>query len=228
MHQAGTNYADAAEVQVYDSRMQKLRNIKEEIESIINCLGLTPGQTILDFGSGTGEFAFEAAQRCARVFAVDVSPAMLEFARRKAKLRGIKNVEFHQAGFLTYNHSGGPLDAGFSQLALHHLPDFWKMIALKRIFAMLKEGGKFYLRDIVYSFAVGNYMNFFHEWVDGVRQVAGEELACDIKRHIRDEYTTLDWIMEGLLEKAGFTINSASYDEGYMAVYVCTASLRNY
>jgi len=94
IHQVGTNYADAAEVQVYDSRMQKLRNIKEEIESIINCLGLTSGQTILDFGSGTGAFALEAAQRCAKVFAVDISPAMLEFTRQKAKLRGIKNVEF--------------------------------------------------------------------------------------------------------------------------------------
>jgi hypothetical protein len=34
--------------------------------------------------------------------------------------------------------------------------------------------------------------------------------------------------MEGLLERAGFTINSASYDGGYMAVYVCTAALRHY
>jgi len=86
---------------------------------------------------------------------------MLNFTRRKAELRGIKNIEFHQAGFLTYDHHGEPLDAVVSQLALHHLPDFWKMIALKRIFAMLKEGGKFYLRDVVYSFPVDNYMDFF-------------------------------------------------------------------
>ncbi|RJQ31585.1 MAG: class I SAM-dependent methyltransferase [Peptococcaceae bacterium] len=128
---------------------------------MISCLGLTSNQTIIEFGTGTGDFALEAAQCCARVFAIDISPAMLNFTRRKAELRGIKNIEFHQAGFLTYDHHGEPLDAVVSQLALHHLPDFWKMIALKRIFAMLKEGGKFYLRDVVYSFPVDNYMDFF-------------------------------------------------------------------
>jgi ubiquinone/menaquinone biosynthesis C-methylase UbiE len=143
MRQIGTDYADAAEVQAYDSRMQKLRNVKEETKSIISSLGLASDQTILDLGTGTGDFALAAAQRCARVFAVDVSPAMLDFARRKAEMRGIKNIEFHQAGFLTYEHRGEPLNAVVSQLALHHLPDFWKLIALKRIFAMLKEGESF-------------------------------------------------------------------------------------
>jgi len=71
---------------------------------------------------------------------------------------------------------------------------------------MLKEGGKFYLRDVVYSFSVDYYKDFFREWVDGARRVAGEELACDMQTHIRDEYTTLDWIMEGLLKKAEFTM----------------------
>jgi hypothetical protein len=51
MRQIGADYADAAEVRAYDSRMQKLRNVKEEIGSIINCLCLTSNQTILDFGT---------------------------------------------------------------------------------------------------------------------------------------------------------------------------------
>ena len=65
MRQIGTDYADYAEVQAYDSRRQKLRNIKEEVGSIINCLSFTSDQTIFNFGNGTGEFALEAAQRCA-------------------------------------------------------------------------------------------------------------------------------------------------------------------
>ena len=90
MRQIGTDYADAIEVQAYDSRMQKLRNIKEETKDIISSLGLTSNQTVLDLGAWTREFALEASQFCAKVFAVDVSPAMLSFARQKARLRGIK------------------------------------------------------------------------------------------------------------------------------------------
>jgi putative AdoMet-dependent methyltransferase len=42
-------------------------------------------------------------------------------------------------GFLNYEHNGPPLDMIVSNLALHHLPDFWKMIALKRIHEMLHK-----------------------------------------------------------------------------------------
>lgn len=55
---------------------------------------------------------------------------------------GAGTDEFLPGGFLTYQHQGPPLDAVVTQIALHHLPDFWKQIALLRIFDMLKEGGK--------------------------------------------------------------------------------------
>ncbi|MCX9029578.1 MAG: class I SAM-dependent methyltransferase [Candidatus Methanoperedens sp.] len=41
---------------------------------------------MLEFGTGTGSFAIEAAKHCAKIFAVDISHQMLEFARRKAKI----------------------------------------------------------------------------------------------------------------------------------------------
>jgi hypothetical protein len=47
---------------------------------------------------------------------------------------------------------GAPLGAAVTQIALHHLPDFWKQIALIRIAGMLKDGGRLCLRDMVYSF----------------------------------------------------------------------------
>jgi hypothetical protein len=54
---------------------------------------------------------------------------MLGHARKKAAFRGIANIDFLQGGFLTYQHKGAPLDAIINQLALHHLPDFWKQVA---------------------------------------------------------------------------------------------------
>ncbi|VVB88417.1 putative cobalt-precorrin-6B C(15)-methyltransferase (decarboxylating) [uncultured archaeon] len=111
MKQVGTDFTNETEVGAYDARMQKLRNIKEETEMILSLLHITQDQILLDIGCGTGEFTITAAGRCRKVIAADVSLPMLEFARRKAEKRGVKNIEFHNAGFLTYGHSEKPVDA---------------------------------------------------------------------------------------------------------------------
>lgn len=222
MKQVGTDYSDVAKVQAYDTQMKKLRDINKENKTIIKNLDLISKHTIIEFGTGTGNFAIEAARRCKKVFAIDVSTGMLACAEKKAGMNGISNIEFHNAGFLTYEHKEEQVDAIVSQLALHHLPDFWKLIALKRISGMLKTGGKFFLKDTVYSFDVNTYETFFNNLIDNIRRAGGLELSDDMKIAIRDEYSTLDWIMEELLEKAGFSINKAEYSEGFMAVYLCT------
>lgn len=222
MQQVGTDYTDEAQVEAYDRQMQRLRDVNEETEAIIKSINLKRNETILEIGTGTGSFAIEAAKHCEKVIAIDVSPKMLEFAQQKAQMMGIANVEFNHAGFLTYGHTGEPFDAVVSQLALHHLPDFWKIIALRRIFEMLKDGGKLYLRDTVYSFDVDNHKNFFDNLIDRVKNAHGVEFACDFEIATREEYTTLDWIMEGLLKRAGFSIEKADYSEGLWAVYVCS------
>jgi putative AdoMet-dependent methyltransferase len=196
MKQVGTDYSNQSEVEFYDEKMQKLRDIKEETENIIEELGIDSDHTVLEIGIGTGEFALSAANFCKKVIALDVSSTMLEYAKKKAAKRGISNLEFHHAGFLTYEHNGTSVDAVVSQLALHHLPDFWKLIALKRIFSIMQNHGRFFLKDIVYSFDVENYREFFTDWVSGIHKVAGTELAQDLQFAIRDEYSTLDWIME--------------------------------
>ncbi len=78
------------------------------------------------------------------------------------------------------------------------------------------------MRDTVNSFDVGNYKNFFNNMIDRIKDAADAELTRDFEIAVREEYTTLDWIMEGLLKKAGFSIDKADYFEGFMAVYICT------
>lgn len=132
MKHAGTDYNDIAQVQAYDAEMQKLRDIEKENGEIFMALNLTSDQTLIEFGTGTGNFAIASARQCKKVFAIDVSPQMLDFAQNKASTNEVFNIEFYNAGFLTYEHHGKKVDAVVSQLALHHLPDFWKLIALKR------------------------------------------------------------------------------------------------
>jgi SAM-dependent methyltransferase len=115
----------------------------------------------------------------------------------------VSNVEFIQGGFLTYHHKGAPLDAVVTQIALHHLPDFWKQIALMRMSGMLKDGGKFCLRDVVYSFDIQKHESFFEGFISKASEAAGPKFAENIEAHIKNEYSTLDWIMKGMIERAG-------------------------
>lgn len=222
MKQVGTDYDNKSQVSSYDKKMQKLRDIKKETENIIEVLVISPDHTVLEIGTGTGEFALSAANLCKKVIALDVSQTMLEYAKEKAVERSICNLEFHHAGFLTYEHNGAPVDAVVSQLALHHLPDFWKLIALQRICCIMKDQGRLYLKDTVYSFDVHKYREFFNDLVSSIHRLAGKEIAEDVQLAIRDEYSTCDWVMEEILKRAGFNIDEKEYLEGFIAVYICT------
>ena len=50
----------------------------------------------------------------------------------------------------------------------------------------------------------------------------GEEMRKELETHIRQEYSTFDWVMEGMLKNAGFKIDTANYMEGFFANYLCT------
>jgi putative AdoMet-dependent methyltransferase len=208
--------------EIYDRNMQKFRDVQGEIVEILDFLDLQPDQSILEVGTGTGEFALAAARCCRKVYAVDLSAGMLRYAEKKARTRGVVNVEFLQGGFLTYRHEGEPLNGIVSQIALHHLPDFWKQIALLRIAGLLAEGGKLCLRDVVYSFDPRSHETFFGEFISKASERAGPQFARSISEHVRNEYSTTDWIMQGMIERAGFEIERAALSRGFFALYLCT------
>jgi putative AdoMet-dependent methyltransferase len=47
------------------------------------------------------------------------------------------------------------------------------------------------------------------------------KLAGQTAMHIKEEYSTLDWIMEGLLERAGFSIGKTYKPDGMTTAYLC-------
>jgi hypothetical protein len=46
-------------------------------------------------------------------------------------------------------------------------------------------------------------------------------MAKDYILHIKEEFSTFDWVIEGLIEKAGFRIEEAFHENGFIATYPC-------
>ena len=72
---------------------------------------LQPSGTVVDIGSGTGRSTFKLAQRAARVIGVEPERAMRAVAERKARERGIANVEFLAASKEAIPLPDGSVDA---------------------------------------------------------------------------------------------------------------------
>jgi ubiquinone/menaquinone biosynthesis C-methylase UbiE len=199
--QKGTDYNNIKEVEIYCENMQQLRDIKKEIADIIELTGLDRSKNVLEIGIGTGEFTVELSKHCNFIYGIDISEIMLDYAREKAKKRKRENIELKKAGFLSYKHEGKIIDIILTQLAFHHLPDFWKVIALKKMYKLLEKGGKLYIHDVVFSFDLKNYQDYINSFINETGKRSGERIKEEIRLHIKDEYSTFDWILESMIEK---------------------------
>ena len=190
---------------------------------LVQSLGLSRGSTVVDLGAGTGQFALAAAEAFARVIAVDPSPVMLSLLREKAAVRSAP-LEIVEGGFLTYEHAGEPPDLVYSRYALHHLPDFWKAIALGRIRRMLRPQGMLRLWDVVYHFTADDAEDRIEQWCATGSTDDGEWSRAELEEHVRDENSTFTWLLEPMMLRAGFEIRNASYsDDGFFAKYLLAA-----
>src|SRR5205823_1621722 len=135
----------------------------------------------------------------------------------------VENVECVQAGFLGYEHQGDRADFVYSRNALHHLPDFWKALALERIAQVLKPAGVLRLRDLVFAFEPTESDRFIADWLEGAPADPDDGWTrAELEHHLRDEHSTFSWLLEALLEHAGFETHDVSYDPSRLyGAYVC-------
>jgi ubiquinone/menaquinone biosynthesis C-methylase UbiE len=223
---AGRENLDPAHVARYDGKMYG--EAAAELAAL-RAAGLSEDATVIDMGAGTGQFTLAAAGAVRKVFAVDVSPVMLEHLRTKLRNRGVGNVECVAGGFLTYEHAGEPADLVYSRFALHHLPDFWKARALVRMAGMLKPGGVLRLSDVVYGFEPAEAEACLEQWMSETASdaVEGGWTRAELEEHVRDEHSTFTWLLEPMIVKAGFEIEQADYSEDWIvASYRCVKTAR--
>ena len=81
-----------------------MRDIDGENRIILDLLKLPPDGSVMEIGTGTGALIRMAAKQCAHAVGIDISPVMLKYAQMQAESEGLSNIEFHQAGFLSYEY----------------------------------------------------------------------------------------------------------------------------
>jgi SAM-dependent methyltransferase len=211
---AGPEHLDPEYVSRYDA---KTRLDLEAALVLLRRHGLGDDVTLVDLGCGTGLLAAAAASEARRVVGVDPSPAMLEVARRRSG-----TIEWVEAGFLTYEHEGDAPQLVHSRHALHHLPDFWKGVALARIHELLAPDGVLVLRDLVYDFDPVEADRRIEDWLAGAAPTPEEGWTRgELEQHVRDEHSTFAWLQETLLERTRFEIVEREVRAGIYTTYVC-------
>ena len=125
-------------------------------ETMLDMCGITQGSRVLDVAAGAGEQTLAVARRIGdkgHVLATDISPNILAFASREAKLAGFNNVGTHVLdGESLADLETDAFDAIISRVGLIYFPDQQKALAGMK--HQLKKGGK--VAAMVYSTADRN------------------------------------------------------------------------
>ena len=111
---------------------------------------LKPGERVVDVGSGTGMDSLIAAGMVGPkgyVVGVDMTPAMLQKARRAAAATGLNNIEFREGYGEALPVPDGWADVIISNGVLNLMPD--KAAGLQEMARALKPNGRLQIGDIL-------------------------------------------------------------------------------
>ena len=177
--------------------------------------GLQLGERVLDLGSGGGIDCFLAAQQVGetgRVTGLDMTPSMLELARKNQASLGLINVEFVKGELESMPLPGDSYDVIISNCVVCLSPD--KDSVFNESFRVLAPGGRIHLSDVLALTAEGPAVTDAESWVSCAAGAEYHEIYIDRMR--RAGFVDIEVNGEGV----------EFWDESEKATYTNTASFK--
>ncbi|MCB0309850.1 MAG: arsenite methyltransferase [Bdellovibrionales bacterium] len=142
----------------FNDDYSKLGGYQKDADLMLGCgiptevAAISPGDTVLDLGSGAGNDVFVArvlVGEKGRVIGLDMTEAMVEKAILNARAINAENVEFRLGEIEQMPIEDRSIDVVISNCVLNLVPN--KRKAFDEIYRVLKPGGHFAVSDIVLS-----------------------------------------------------------------------------
>jgi ubiquinone/menaquinone biosynthesis C-methylase UbiE len=159
---------------------------------ILHSMGNLKGRKLLDIGCGLGESSVYFAKKGAEVTALDLSPGMVETAKKLAHFHGVTLQGVVSPGE-DLPVPDNAYDFVYCANTIHHVPDRERLY--REIRRVLKPGGSFYSWDpLDYNPAI----NVYRRLASGVRTPDEQPLRTSdvaiIKRHFEAVQWRTFWI----------------------------------
>ena len=143
------------------------------------------GETVLDLGSGAGFDAFLAAKAVGtvgRVIGVDMTPEMIDKARRNKAEGTYENVEFRLGEIENLPVADHSVDVVISNCVINLSPE--KERVFSESYRVLKPGGRLAISDIVTTVELPDDIKSDMNLLSGC--VAGASSASDLEKILKD------------------------------------------
>jgi SAM-dependent methyltransferase len=176
-----------------------IRN-QEALGRIVQWAETGPDDTVLDVACGPGLLACAFAKVAKHATGIDMTPAMLEQARKTQQEQGLKNVSWEQGDVYLLPFPTAQFSIVSSRFVFHHLQD--PLAALKEMKRVCKPGGKIVVADMAPQPAKADALNVAEKLRDPshVRALPVDELRGLFEQAGVGTPQVFGYRMEGELE----------------------------
>ncbi len=120
---------------------------EEALGRLLELIPAAPGERWLDSACGPGLVARGLAARVGEVHGVDMTPAMVELARREAEREGARNASFSLGDATALAFAADSFDGAVTRFSLHHIPRPGRVVA--ELARVVRPGGAVVVADHV-------------------------------------------------------------------------------
>lgn len=138
------------------ARAQAIRS-PEALEHIVRMAQAGPEDTVLDVACGPGLLACAFARVVCHTTGLDITPAMLDQARKTQSEQGLKNVSWQIGDVLSLPYPDQDFSIVSSRFVFHHLLD--PLAALKEMKRVCKPDGRVVVADMAPALEKADALN---------------------------------------------------------------------